>query len=51
MFETWRQTSGLLHSGQVDVTPIITHTLPLEDFREGFELMISGKCGKVVLLP
>ncbi|NGQ96383.1 L-threonine 3-dehydrogenase [Brevibacillus sp. SYP-B805] len=51
MYETWRQTSGLLHSGQVDVTPIITHTLPLENFREGFELMVSGKCGKVVLLP
>ncbi|HZG15016.1 MAG TPA: L-threonine 3-dehydrogenase [Candidatus Bathyarchaeia archaeon] len=51
MYETWRQTSGLLHSGQVDVTPIITHTMPLENFKEGFDLMISGKCGKVVLLP
>jgi threonine 3-dehydrogenase len=51
MYETWRQTSGLLHSGQVDVSPIITHTLPLENFQEGFELMVSGKCGKVVLLP
>lgn len=51
MYETWRQTSGLIHSGQVDVAPIITHTLPLENFQEGFELMVSGKCGKVVLLP
>lgn len=51
MFETWRQTSGFLHSGQVDVTPIITHVLPLEQFEEGFELMMKGICGKVVLLP
>ncbi len=51
MYETWRQTSGLIHSGQVDVTPIITHTMPLENFKEGFDLMISGQCGKVVLLP
>ncbi|UFJ42219.1 L-threonine 3-dehydrogenase [Brevibacillus humidisoli] len=51
IFETWRQTSGFLHSGQVDVQPLITHTLPLERFAEGFELMTSGQCGKVVLLP
>ncbi|MBO8162551.1 MAG: L-threonine 3-dehydrogenase [Brevibacillus sp.] len=51
MFETWRQTSGFLHSGQVDVKPLITHMLPLERFEEGFDLMTSGQCGKVVLLP
>ncbi|WP_226658262.1 L-threonine 3-dehydrogenase [Pseudalkalibacillus hwajinpoensis] len=51
MFETWRQVSGLLQSGQVDVEPMITHHFPLEDFEKGFELMIEGKCGKVVLHP
>lgn len=51
MYETWRQTSGLIHSGQVDVTPIITHTFPLERFQEGFDLMIKGQSGKVVLIP
>ncbi len=51
MFETWRQTSSFLHSGQVDVTPLLTHTLPLEEFAQGFDLMIAGQCGKVVLIP
>ncbi len=51
MFETWQQVSRLLQSKQVDVTPIITHHLPMEDFETGFQLMNEGKCGKVVLHP
>lgn len=51
MFETWQQVSRLLESGQVNVEPIITHRLPLEEFEKGFELMNEGKCGKVVLIP
>ncbi|WP_170008722.1 L-threonine 3-dehydrogenase [Bacillus fonticola] len=51
MFKTWQQTSRLLSSGQVDVTPILTHHLPLEEFEKGFDLMIKGACGKVVLHP
>ncbi|WP_245831052.1 L-threonine 3-dehydrogenase [Sediminibacillus massiliensis] len=51
MFETWQQVSGLLHSGQVDLTPMITHHFPLEEFEKGFELMNLGNCGKVVLHP
>ncbi|WP_409305501.1 L-threonine 3-dehydrogenase [Peribacillus sp. SCS-155] len=51
MFKTWQQVSSLLASGQVDVTPLITHHLPIEEFEKGFELMIKGQCGKVVLQP
>ncbi|WP_426354976.1 L-threonine 3-dehydrogenase [Exiguobacterium sp. R-39] len=51
MYETWSQVSAFLSSGKVDVKPLITHTLPLERFEEGFELMRQGKCGKVVLQP
>ncbi|WP_409294309.1 L-threonine 3-dehydrogenase [Peribacillus sp. SCS-26] len=51
MFKTWQQVSSLLASGQVDVKPMITHHFPLEDFEKGFELMIKGECGKVVLQP
>ncbi|MBM7094253.1 L-threonine 3-dehydrogenase [Bacillus sp. H-16] len=51
MYETWQQVSGLLSSGQVDVKPMITHHFPLEEFEKGFNLMIEGKCGKVVLHP
>lgn len=51
MYETWYRTQALLISGAVDVSPIITHRLPLEDFEKGMELMRAGQCGKVVLFP
>jgi threonine 3-dehydrogenase len=51
MFKTWQQVSSLLASGQVNVKPLITHHLPLEEFEKGFDLMIKGECGKVVLQP
>lgn len=51
MFQTWQQTAGLLRSGRVDVKPMMTHTFSLEDFEAGFDLMLQGNCGKVVLIP
>nr|WP_219914552.1 L-threonine 3-dehydrogenase [Thalassobacillus sp. CUG 92003] len=51
MYETWQQVSRLLHAHQVDLTPILTHHLPLEEFETGFDLMLKGECGKVVLHP
>lgn len=48
MYDTWQQVAGLLESGQVDLKPLITHRIALEDYEEGFELMKAGKCGKVV---
>jgi threonine 3-dehydrogenase len=48
MFETWYKMSAMLQSG-LDVTPIITHRLPVADFRDGFEIMKSGHSGKVIL--
>jgi threonine 3-dehydrogenase len=50
MFETWYQTRGFLESG-MDLSPIITHRLPLREFALAFELVRSGKSGKVVLFP
>lgn len=51
MFETWRQVSGLLQSGTIQIKPVITHRFPMEEFEKGFELMRKGQCGKVVLIP
>lgn len=51
MFKTWEQVSRLLESGLVDAGKVITHQFPLEEFEKGFDLMIKGQCGKVVLLP
>ena len=51
LFKTWEQTSTLLASGMVDVTPVITHRFPLEDYAQAFEAMRSGRSGKVIVLP
>lgn len=48
MFETWYKMSAMLQSG-LDIRPVITHRLPVADFREGFEIMGSGQSGKVIL--
>ncbi len=48
MWETWYQMEQMLISG-IDLSPIITHRLPIDDFQEGFDIMESGQCGKVIL--
>jgi threonine 3-dehydrogenase len=50
IFDTWYRLAGLFRAG-LDIRPIVTHTFPLEEFQRGFELIDSGQCGKVVLLP
>lgn len=49
LWDTWYKMKGLLASGNLDVEPIITHTLPFAEYEKGFALMNSGNCGKVVL--
>lgn len=48
MFETWYKMASLIQSG-LDITPIITHNYPIDDFQQGFEQMRSGASGKVIL--
>lgn len=47
MFETWYKMTQLLLGG-LDISPVLTHRLPIEQFKDGFELMREGACGKVV---
>ena len=48
MYETWYKMSVMLESG-VDISPVITHRFAYNDFLLGFDAMISGQTGKVVL--
>jgi threonine 3-dehydrogenase len=48
MFETWYQMEQMLMSG-VDISPMITHRFPIEEFQKGFDVMEEGNCGKVIL--
>lgn len=48
MFETWYKMAALIQSG-LDLTPVITHHYPIGDFQKGFEAMLGGQSGKVIL--
>ncbi len=48
MFETWYKMTSMIRAG-LDISPVITHRFPYTDFAEGFETMMSGQSGKVVL--
>ena len=48
LWETWYQAAAFLAAG-LDIRPVITHRFPMERYREAFDLMRSGACGKVIL--
>ena len=48
MFETWYKMQTMLLSG-LDISPVITHRFAFDDFQQGFEAMLTGQSGKVVL--
>lgn len=48
MFETWYKMTTMLQSG-LEIAPVITHRYPIDRFQEGFDVMRSGRSGKVVL--
>lgn len=48
MWETWYQMEQMIISG-IDLTPIITHRFNVDDYQQGFDVMESGQCGKVML--
>ncbi|MEL0034810.1 MAG: L-threonine 3-dehydrogenase [Gammaproteobacteria bacterium] len=48
MYETWYKMVAMLQSG-LDISPIITHQYKVAEFQQGFETMLSGKSGKVIL--
>ena len=51
MFSTWTQIERLLKSNQLNVSPVLTHRLPLEKWQEGVELAKLGKACKIVFHP
>jgi threonine 3-dehydrogenase len=48
MYETWYKMSVLVTCG-VDISPVITHRYSYKEFEKGFEAMIGGATGKVIL--
>jgi threonine 3-dehydrogenase len=48
MYETWYKMTVMLQSG-LDINPVVTHRYHYTEFQKGFEAMVSGNSGKVVL--
>lgn len=51
MWQTWYQAQALLRSGKVDLSPLITHTLPLVEIEKGMALLSDGQAAKIILFP
>ncbi len=50
VWDTWHDTARLLEAG-LDLSPIVTHKLPLEEYETAFDLIRRGECGKIILYP
>ncbi len=48
MYETWYKMTVMLQSG-LDIRPVITHRFRFTEYEQAFEVMRSGKSGKVIL--
>jgi threonine 3-dehydrogenase len=48
MFETWYKATMLIQGG-LDLKPLITHRFDYTQYAEAFEMMRSGRSGKVIL--
>jgi threonine 3-dehydrogenase len=48
MYETWYKMTVMIESG-VNISPVITHRFSFDEFQKGFDAMISGQTGKVIL--
>jgi threonine 3-dehydrogenase len=48
VWDTWYKMTTMLEAG-LDIKPIITHHFDIRDFQKGFDAMLSGESGKVIL--
>lgn len=48
IFSTWYKMTHMLQSG-LNLNPVITHKFPMSEFQKGFDAILSGQAGKVIL--
>ncbi|XP_020612280.1 uncharacterized protein LOC110050704 [Orbicella faveolata] len=51
IYSTWEKSEELLFNNKVDVTPVITHEIPMSQFEQAFKLLKSGKGCKIMVDP
>lgn len=47
MYDTWHKMLAMLETG-LDVSPVISHRLEIDDYEAGFQALLSGEANKVV---
>jgi threonine 3-dehydrogenase len=48
MYETWYKMTVMLQAG-LNIAPVITHRFHYTEFQRGFDVMMTGQAGKVIL--
>ena len=48
MYETWYKMTVMIQSG-LNIAPVITHRFGADEFQRGFDAMMTGESGKVIL--
>jgi len=48
MFETWYKMTSMLQSG-LDISAVITHEFPAEEYEAAFEMLHTGQAAKIIL--
>lgn len=49
MWATWDTMQELLVEGGLDIESVLSHRMPWTEYKQAIALMVTGKCGKVVL--
>jgi len=51
IYDTWYKVKELVDNNMLDFDKIITHTFKLTEYQKAMDLMGTGNCGKIVLIP
>ncbi len=49
IWRSWIEAADLIANGRVDLSPLVSHVVPLEDAREAFQLVLDGQAVKPLL--
>jgi threonine 3-dehydrogenase len=51
MYQTWYQMTALLKAGKLDLHPVITDRIPMNDFSRAMERLKTGEASKILVYP
>jgi len=49
MYKTWYQCERFLLEHKLDISPLITHQMPYQQYQEAFGLLQRGEAVKIIL--